>query len=119
MAWFFLAQITVPNLSTVMFYYQTEVLNLDGSFLGTARVVGWLGLMLGTFTYNRYLKTMKLRKILLWAHVGLSLLTLLDVILVSRLNLAYGVSDKIMVVSGSALADAVNQFKHVHFLQSF
>ncbi|KAL9345865.1 hypothetical protein Peur_060718 [Populus x canadensis] len=113
MAWFFLAQITVPNLSTVMFYYQTEVLNLDGSFLGTARVVGWLGLMLGTFTYNRYLKTMKLRKILLWAHVGLSLLSLLDVILVSRLNLAYGVSDKIMVVSGSALADAVNQFKHL------
>ncbi|KAJ6894545.1 hypothetical protein NC652_028343 [Populus alba x Populus x berolinensis] len=112
MAWFFLAQITVPNLSTVMFYYQTEVLNLDGSFLGTARVVGWLGLMLGTFTYNRYLKTMKLRKILLWAHIGLSLLTLLDVILVSRLNLACGVSDKIMVVSGSAVADAVNQFKH-------
>lgn len=116
MAWFFLAQITVPNLSTVMFYYQTEVLNLDASFLGTARVVGWLGLMLGTFTYNRYLKTMKLRKILLWAHVGLSLLTLLDVILVSRLNLAYGVSDKIMVVFGSALSDAVNQFKLMPFL---
>lgn len=116
MAWFFLAQITVPNLSTVMFYYQTEVLNLDASFLGTARVVGWLGLMLGTFTYNRYLKTMKLRKILLWAHVGLSLLTLLDVILVSRLNLVYGVSDKIMVVFGSALSDAVNQFKLMPFL---
>ncbi|KAJ6966721.1 hypothetical protein NC652_004314 [Populus alba x Populus x berolinensis] len=24
MAWFFLAQVTVPNLSTVMFYYQTD-----------------------------------------------------------------------------------------------
>ncbi|KAJ6894534.1 hypothetical protein NC652_028335 [Populus alba x Populus x berolinensis] len=83
-------------------------------FWGLHVFVGWLGLMLGTFTYNRYLKTMKLRKILLWAHVGLSLLTLLDVILVSRLNLAYGVSDKIMVVFGSALFDAVNQFKYVH-----
>ncbi|KAJ6727920.1 FOLATE-BIOPTERIN TRANSPORTER 4-RELATED [Salix koriyanagi] len=80
------------NLSTVMFYYQTEVLNLDASFLGTARVVGWL------------------------AHVGLSLLTLLDIILVSRVNLAYGVSDRIMVVWGSALADAVNQFKFMPFL---
>ncbi|KAJ6293245.1 hypothetical protein OIU78_025269 [Salix suchowensis] len=116
MAWFFLAHITVPNLSTVMFYYQTEVLNLDASFLGTARVVGWLGLMLGTFMYNRYLKTMKLRKILLLAHVGLSVLTLLDIILVSRVNLAYGVSDRIMVVWGSALADAVNQFKFMPFL---
>ncbi|KAF9672977.1 hypothetical protein SADUNF_Sadunf11G0100400 [Salix dunnii] len=116
MAWFFLAHVTVPNLSTVMFYYQTEVLNLDASFLGTARVVGWLGLMLGTFMYNRFLKTMKLRKILLLAHVGLSLLTLLDIILVSRVNLAYGVSDRIMVVWGSALADAVNQFKFMPFL---
>ncbi|KAF2288745.1 hypothetical protein GH714_012212 [Hevea brasiliensis] len=71
MTWFFLAHVTVPNLSTVMFYYQTESLNLDASFLGTARVVGWLGLMLGTFTYNRYLKTLKLRKILLSAHIGL------------------------------------------------
>lgn len=65
MAWFFIAHITVPNLSTVMFYYQTEVLQLDASFLGTARVVGWLGLMLGTFIYNRYLTNMTLRKSLL------------------------------------------------------
>lgn len=65
MTWFFLAHITVPNLSTVMFYYQAEVLNLEASFLGTARVVAWLGLMLGTLIYNKYFKTMKLRKILM------------------------------------------------------
>ncbi|KAF2285765.1 hypothetical protein GH714_007713 [Hevea brasiliensis] len=116
MTWFFLAHVTVPNLSTVMFYYQTESLNLDASFLGTARVVGWLGLMLGTFTYNRYLKTMKLRKILLSAHIGLSFMSLLDMILVSRISLAYGISDKITVLCGSALADAINQFKFMPFL---
>lgn len=65
MSWFFLALVTVPDLSTVIFYYQTEVLKLEASFLGTARVVGWLGLMLGTFTYNRYLKYMTLRRILM------------------------------------------------------
>ena len=65
MAWFFLAHVSVPNLSTVMFYYQTEFLNLEASFLGTVRVVGWLGLMLGTFTYNHYLKKMRLRRILM------------------------------------------------------
>ncbi|KAG8658171.1 hypothetical protein MANES_03G125066v8 [Manihot esculenta] len=116
MTWFFLAHITVPNLSTVMFYYQTEYLNLNASFLGTVRVVGWLGLMLGTFAYNRYLKSMKLRKILLSAHIGLSLMSVLDMILVSRISLAYGISDKIMVLCGSALADAINQFKLMPFL---
>ncbi|XP_068311879.1 probable folate-biopterin transporter 4 [Pyrus communis] len=116
MAWFFLAHVSIPNLSTVMFYYQTEYLSLDASFLGTARVVGWLGLMLGTFVYNRYLKTMKLRRILMLSHVGLSILTLLDMVLVTRVNLTYGISDKIMVLFGSALSDAINQFKFMPFL---
>ncbi|KAJ9560438.1 hypothetical protein OSB04_005598 [Centaurea solstitialis] len=116
MAWFFLAQVTIPNLSTVMFYYQTEVLNLEASFLGTARVIGWIGLMLGTFIYNRFLKKMELRRILMFAHVALSLLTLLDVVLVSRLNVSLGISDQTMVLFGSALSDAVNQFKLMPFL---
>ncbi|RXI03535.1 hypothetical protein DVH24_004187 [Malus domestica] len=116
MAWFFLAHVSIPNLSTVMFYYQTESLSLDASFLGTARVVGWLGLMLGTFVYNRYLKTMKLRRILMLSHLGLSILTLLDLVLVTRVNLSYGISDKIMVLFGSALSDAINQFKFMPFL---
>ncbi|KAL0406916.1 UNVERIFIED_CONTAM: putative folate-biopterin transporter 4 [Sesamum latifolium] len=116
MSWFFLAHVTVPNISTAMFYYQTEVLKLDASFLGTARVIGWFGLMLGTLTYNRYLKKMKLRRILLFAHIGLSLLSLLDVVLVSRSNLSVGISDKVMMLFGSALSDGINQFKFMPFL---
>ncbi|GKB82842.1 probable folate-biopterin transporter 4 [Tanacetum coccineum] len=116
MAWFFLAQVTIPNLSTVMFYYQTEVLNLDASFLGTARVIGWIGLMLGTFTYNRFLKKIKLRKILMLSHVTLSILTLIDIVLVYRVNVSFGISDEIMVLFGSALSDAIHQFKFMPFL---
>lgn len=116
MTWFFLAHVTVPNLSTIMFYYQTEVLKLEASFLGTTRVIGWLGLMLGTFVYNRYLKKMKLRRILLYAQIGLSILSLLDGVLVSRSNLSLGISDKVMVIFGSALSDGINQFKFMPFL---
>ncbi|KAL9319783.1 hypothetical protein ACSQ67_011622 [Phaseolus vulgaris] len=116
MSWFFLAHITIPNLSTVIFYYETEVLKLEPSFLGTARVVGWLGLMLGTFIYNRHLKYMTLRKILMCAHIGLAFLNLLQIVVVSRKNIAFGISDKIMVLFGSALADGINQFKFMPFL---
>ncbi|XP_019054557.1 PREDICTED: probable folate-biopterin transporter 4 isoform X2 [Nelumbo nucifera] len=116
MAWFFLAHITIPNLSTVMFYYQTECLHLEASFLGTARVVGWLGLMVGTFTYNHYLKCMKLRRTLMLAHVLLATSKLFDVVLVSRSNLAFGISDNLMVLGGSALSDAINQLKLMPFL---
>ncbi|KAL4558977.1 hypothetical protein LXL04_031104 [Taraxacum kok-saghyz] len=116
MGWFFLAQVTIPNLSTVMFYYQTQVLNLEASFLGTTRVIGWIGLMIGTFIYNRFLKKMRLRTILMFAHVALSLLTIVDVVLVSRWNVWLGISDQTLVVFGSALSDAVNQFKFMPFL---
>ncbi|CAJ1964183.1 unnamed protein product [Sphenostylis stenocarpa] len=116
MSWFFLAHITIPNLSTVIFYYETEVLKLEASFLGTARVVGWLGLMLGTFIYNRHLKYMTVRKIFMCAQIGLAFLSLLQVVVVSRKNIAFGISDKIMVLFGSALADGINQFKFMPFL---
>ncbi|XP_068669318.1 probable folate-biopterin transporter 4 [Aristolochia californica] len=116
MAWFFLARISIPNLSTVMFYHQTEFLHLEASFLAYVRVLGWFSLMFGTFTYNRFLKHMSLRRILMWAHVGLATLTLLDIVLVSQLNVKFGISDKVMVLCGSALADAINQLKMMPFL---
>lgn len=40
-------------------------------------------------------------------------MSFLDMVLVSRMNLAYGISDKTMVIFGSALSDAINQFKYV------
>ncbi|XP_056682862.1 probable folate-biopterin transporter 4 isoform X2 [Spinacia oleracea] len=116
MAWFFLALITFPNISTVMFYYQTEFLNLDASFLGNVRVVGWLGLMLGTSVYNKFLKRKKLQTTLMWAQIGISMLILIDVLLVSRANIAYGISDKMLVLCGSAVAYAIDQFKFMPFL---
>ncbi|KQK03553.1 hypothetical protein BRADI_2g08527v3 [Brachypodium distachyon] len=116
MAWFFISNAAIPNISTVMFYYQTEVLHLEASFLGTARVIGWFSLMLGTYIYNRYLKHKKLRNILMFAHVGLAIITVLDILLVSQLHIQYGIADKYMVLWGSALADAINQFKMMPFL---
>lgn len=116
MAWFFFSLVIVPNFSTAMFYYQTEVLHLEASFLGAARVIGWFGLMIGTYAYNRYLKHLKLRRILMFAHIGLAIIALLDIVLVSRLNIKLAVSDTYMVLFGSALGDAINQFKMMPFL---
>ncbi|KAK1580790.1 hypothetical protein Q3G72_000177 [Acer saccharum] len=51
-----------------------------------------------------------------WTQIGLSILSLLDIVLVSQLNVAYGIFDKATVLYGSALSDAVNQFKLMPFL---
>ncbi|KAE9456552.1 hypothetical protein C3L33_11592, partial [Rhododendron williamsianum] len=70
---------------------------------------------LRTATYS-LLRAFRQPIILRWAHVGLSVLGVLDMVLVSRTNAALGVSDKFMVLCGSALSDAVNQFKFMPFL---
>lgn len=116
MAWFFFSHVAVPNLSTVMFYYQTEMLHLGASFLGASRVIGWLGLMIGTYIYNQYLKRMKLRRILMLAHIGLGVISFLDIVLVSGLNTRLSIPDKYVVLGGSAVADTINQFKFMPFL---
>ncbi|KAI5062379.1 hypothetical protein GOP47_0022918 [Adiantum capillus-veneris] len=116
MLWFFMAQVSIPSLSTVMFYYQTNHLLLDASFLGTARLVGWGALMLGTFIYNQYLKKVELRRIFWWTHIALALITLFDVLLVSGLSTLLGIPNKLFIVGASALGDAVNQFKFMPFL---
>lgn len=51
-----------------------------------------------------------------WAHVGLALSILLDIALVSRMNVSLGISDKVMVLFGSAIADAINQFKYADLI---
>eukprot|EP00850_Spirogloea_muscicola_P013859 SM000096S24888 [mRNA] locus=s96:317224:320327:- [translate_table: standard] len=114
--WFMASSACIPSLGTMMFYFQTNHLKLDAHFLGSARVVGWAGLMLGTILYNRHLKKVSLRKIFMWVHIGMALLTMADTLLVSRINLKLGLPDKLFVLGASAFGDAVNQFKFMPFL---
>jgi hypothetical protein len=43
----------------------------------------------------------------------LAFLNLLQIAVVSRKNIAFGVPDRVMVLFGSALVDGINQFKFV------
>lgn len=45
--------------------------------------------------------------------MSMSILSLLDIVLVSRMNVTFGISDKATVLYGSGLGDAINQFKYV------
>lgn len=43
----------------------------------------------------------------------MALSSLIDIALVLRSSTSLGISDKVMVLCGSALADGINQFKYV------
>jgi len=67
-------------------------------------------------TLSAYLLTAFLKTQYRWTQVTLSVLSLIDMFIVSRLNIKYGFSDKMMSLWGSALGDAINQFKYANVL---
>eukprot|EP00898_Chlorokybus_atmophyticus_P002894 jgi/Chlat1/3605/Chrsp234S03576 len=114
--WFFGSNCVVPRMPSAMFYFWTNELRLDASFVGLIKTVGWAALMVGTAIYNRHLKRTPLRKVFRWAHVAMACCTVLDLLLVLRLNPYFGIPDKLFVLASSASADAIAQFKFMPFL---
>eukprot|EP00271_Cylindrocystis_brebissonii_P009292 TRINITY_DN2400_c0_g1_i1.p1 TRINITY_DN2400_c0_g1~~TRINITY_DN2400_c0_g1_i1.p1 ORF type:complete len:935 (-),score=190.87 TRINITY_DN2400_c0_g1_i1:791-3595(-) len=114
--WFMLSCAVIPSQTTVMFYYQTNFLHLDPDFLGTSRVVGWGGLLVGTVLYTRFLKRVRLRVLFCWVHFLLAMCTLSDFLLVRRDNLALNIPDRVWVLGASALTDSIGQLKFMPFL---
>lgn len=50
------------------------------------------------------------------AQIGLFFLNLLQIVIVSRINVVFGVPDRTLVLFSSALVDGINQFKYAFLL---
>nr|XP_018685241.1 PREDICTED: probable folate-biopterin transporter 4 isoform X1 [Musa acuminata subsp. malaccensis] len=61
-------------------------------------------------------KAFKQPIILRYAHIGLAIVSLLDIMLVSKLHNQLAMPDKYIVLWGSAFGDAIKQFKLMPFL---
>ncbi|KAF3335658.1 putative folate-biopterin transporter 9 [Carex littledalei] len=109
----------VPLLSGSMFCYQTQILNLDPSIIGLSKVVGQLFVISATLLYNRFLKRIPLRTLVAGLQVMYAFALLSDLLLVKQINIALGISNKIYVLSLSALAEAIAQFKILPFTVLF
>jgi folate/biopterin transporter len=109
----------VPVLSGSMFCYQTQILNLDPSIIGLSKVVGQLFVISATLMYNRFLKRIPLRTLVTGLQVMYAFALLSDLLLVKQINISLGISNKIYVLSLSALAEAIAQFKILPFTVLF
>ena len=109
--WIFLSGAMSPSFGQISFYYATDVLSFTPEFLGTISAFGYVFLMIGTILYNVFMKRMKFRKILCIAQVSLAIVSLLDIILVTRANLALGIPDKVFVMGDEVVSDVVARMK--------
>lgn len=116
LTWFAASYAVIPAMGGSLFYYQTQFLKINPTFLGLAKVIGQLGLLTGSLLYNRFLKKSSPRKILATTQILLSLCMLSDLLLVSRWSIRAGIPDHIFVLGTSAFVEAIAQFKVLPFM---
>eukprot|EP00644_Phytophthora_capsici_P014019 jgi/Phyca11/13219/fgenesh1_pg.PHYCAscaffold_3_\ len=88
--WVFLSGAISPGYSQVFFYFSTDVLRFTPEFLGT---------------------DMSFRRIFFLAQLSLAVVSLLDIVLVTRANLDIGIPDKAFVLGDAVIADVISRLK--------
>ncbi|KAK1935018.1 putative folate-biopterin transporter 4 [Phytophthora citrophthora] len=109
--WVFLSGAISPGYSQVFFYFSTDVLQFTPEFLGTVSAFGFIFLMAGTMLYNACFKDMSFRRIFFLAQLSLAMVSLLDIVLVTRANLDIGIPDKAFVLGDAVIADVISRLK--------
>ncbi|KAG1692811.1 hypothetical protein DVH05_024425 [Phytophthora capsici] len=109
--WVFLSGAISPGYSQVFFYFSTDVLRFTPEFLGTVSAFGFIFLMVGTMLYNACFKDMSFRRIFFLAQLSLAVVSLLDIVLVTRANLDIGIPDKAFVLGDAVIADVISRLK--------
>ncbi|KAE9013724.1 hypothetical protein PF010_g3938 [Phytophthora fragariae] len=109
--WVFLSGAISPGYSQVFFYFSTDVLKFTPEFLGTVSAFGFIFLMVGTMLYNACFKDMSFRLIFFIAQLSLAVVSLLDIVLVTRANLDVGIPDKAFVLGDAVIADVISRLK--------
>merc|ERR1719469_1362047 len=77
------------------------------SVLGT---VGSVFSLVGIYTYQRYMRAWKYSYLLLMTNLVLSALSVLDVIMLMRLNVRWGISDHVFVMGASVFQTIIGQW---------
>eukprot|EP00775_Hariotina_reticulata_P011919 gene11919-12063_t len=107
-AFLFLWQ-AMPAAGTAMFYFKTNKLGFDAEFFGRVKLVAAVADLLGIFVYNTWLKSVRLRPLLLWGSLLGCLLGLTPLMLVEGVNRKLGISDKVFALVDSALLASIGQ----------
>lgn len=97
---------STPTSDGAFFYFLTNDLHLGPEFLGRVRLLTAGAGLVGVFLYNQYLKSIKIKDILLYATLASFPLGLLPVLLITHVNRDLGIPDT-WLIYGDDVALAV------------
>lgn len=113
--WIVSSILVMPMLSGSIFCYQTQCLNLDASVIGLSKVTGQLMLLGLAILYDRFGKTIPMRKLAGIAQILYAFSLLLDLILVKQINIQLGIPNEVFALCFAGLAETINQIKLLPF----
>ncbi|OMO61555.1 Biopterin transport-related protein BT1 [Corchorus capsularis] len=107
------------NINEGLFYWYTDA--KDGPSFSQETVgyifsMGAIGALLGAILYQNVLKEHHLRDMLFWTQLLFGLAGMLDLMLVQRMNLRFGIPDYFFVVIGEAVSQLITRLKWMPLL---
>ncbi|KAG7381504.1 hypothetical protein PHYPSEUDO_005961 [Phytophthora pseudosyringae] len=113
MLWIFLSNALPPSVGEAMFSFKTTELGFSKSFLGFISTVGSFTLLGTTALYNAYFRDMPFRRMFFRIQLASACVSLAEFVLVSRLNVAFGIGDRFFIFGDEILSDVVARLKHM------
>ncbi|XVF35697.1 hypothetical protein REPUB_Repub18cG0168300 [Reevesia pubescens] len=107
------------NINEGLFYWYTdskEGPSFSQETVGYIFSMGAIGALLGAILYQNVLKNQHLRDMLFWTQLLFGLAGMLDLMLVQRMNLKFGIPDYLFVVFGEAVSQMISRLKWMPLL---
>ncbi|KAI3453995.1 hypothetical protein Pfo_010658 [Paulownia fortunei] len=101
------------TISEGMFYWATDS---ELEIIGYRMAIGSVGSLVGAILYQYGLKDYPFRDLLFWAQILSCLSGMLDLVLVLRWNLRFGIPDFLFVVIDASVSQMIGRFKWMPLL---
>mmetsp|Transcript_15722 Transcript_15722/g.31334 ORF Transcript_15722/g.31334 Transcript_15722/m.31334 type:complete len:455 (-) Transcript_15722:157-1521(-) len=116
LAFFFLQSALVPSVNQAMLFFSTDVLKFSPEFLAAQGVLAYLGFLLGSVVYSRFISGIAFSSIFFYSQAALVVISLGDLFLVLRLNIALGIPDTAFAVGSDSVATVIGRLTLQPFL---
>jgi len=100
-----------PSCDTPMLFFFVNVLKMPSEAFGTRDLLTSIASLFGIFAFQKYLRHVCLRKILLWTTIVGTVLQLSSILLVTGWSASLHISDRVFLLSNASMVAVLGQIQ--------
>jgi len=101
---------STPTSEGAFLFFMTNDLGMGPEFLGRVSLVTAAASLAGVWGYQKYLRTVPIKKILLWTSLASAPLGLIQLLLITHMNRSLGIPDGAFVFGDDVVLAVLGQF---------